>query len=163
MLRGESEDDTDDPDGNRVVPEKSEKDERSLLAMLQDMRVVDKVKLARFGNKEARTLLLRDRNRLVATAAIRSPKITDNEVATIAQSRNVCEDVLRIIANNKEWTRHYPVKLALSTNPRVPLASAIKFLNYLTDRDLRAIMRSRDVPGPLVAHARRLLARKGKI
>jgi hypothetical protein len=47
-------------------------------------------------------------------------------------------------------------------NPKCPSGSAIKFLNFLTDRDLGAIMRSRDVPGPISSQARRILARKGK-
>ena len=47
-------------------------------------------------------------------------------------------------------------------NPKCPPQAAIKFLNYLTDRDLGVIMRSRDVPGTISAQARRILARKGK-
>ncbi|MFQ5515328.1 MAG: hypothetical protein ACE5FG_12960 [Myxococcota bacterium] len=137
-------------------------DEKNLFRLVQSLSVIEKVRLARFGNKEARSLLLRDRNRLVATAAIRSPKVTDGEVIAVAQSRNVADDVLRIVANTREWTKNYPVKLALATNPKAPLPAAIKFLNYLTDRDLKAIMRSREVPSPVAQQARRILARKGK-
>ena len=49
------------------------------------------------------------------------------------------------------------------TNPKTPLSAAIKFVNYLTDRDLREIMRSRDVPGQIAMQARRILNRKGKV
>ncbi len=135
---------------------------RSLQALIQEMNVMEKIKLARFGNSEARGLLVRERNKLVATAAIRSPKITDNEVITFAKSRSLHDEVLRVISNNREWTRNYQVKLALTTNPKTPQPTAIKLLNYLTDRDLKTIMRSRDVPGPVSMQARRLLARKGK-
>ena len=48
------------------------------------------------GNKEARSLLVRDRNKIVAIAAVTSPKITDNELLAIAQSRNVSDEVIRI-------------------------------------------------------------------
>ena len=143
--------------------ETEENPAKNLLALIQNMRVIEKVKLARFGTKEARTLLLRDRNRIVATAAIRSPKVTENEVISVAQSRNVSDDVLRVVANTREWTKNYRVKHSLACNPRAPLPAAIKFLNYLTDRDLKAIMRSRDVPNPVAAQARRILARKGKV
>ena len=60
---------------------------------------MQKIKLARMGNKEARGLLVRDRNKLVATAAIRSPKMTENEVESFAKARNVSDEVLRIIAS----------------------------------------------------------------
>jgi hypothetical protein len=69
---------------------------------------------------------------------------------------------MRIIAHNRQWTRTYPVKIGLAMNPKCPPQSAVKFLNYLTDRDLGVIMRSRDVPGTISAQARRILARKGK-
>jgi hypothetical protein len=148
-------------------PESQDKEEveaskRSLTAQIQDMSVMQKIKLGIFGNSEARGLLIRDRNRLVATAVIRSPKLTENEVAAFAKARNLCDDVYRIISNNRAWTKSYTVKLALATNAKVAPATAIKFLNYLTDRDLGLIMRSRDVSGPVSTQARRLLAKKGK-
>ena len=165
-----------DPDDASSVPEElveeleepeteDERDERSrsLFSLVQDMNVMEKIKLARFGNGEARALMVRDRNKIVATAAVRSPKAKENEILAVAKSRNVSDDVLRVIAQSPEWTKNYGVKLALATNPKAPITAAIKFLNYLTDRDLRAIMRSRDVPAQISAHARRILSRKGKI
>ncbi len=142
-----------------------EEDQRSknLYALIQDMNVLEKIKLGIFGNSEARSLLVRDTNRIVAMAAIRSPKVTDHEIAAISRSRSVHEDVIRHIANNRSWTRSYSVQLALVTNPRAPQQAAIKFLNYLTDRDLRQIMRSREVPSAISVQARRILVRKGKL
>ena len=137
--------------------------ENNLFALIQQMSVFQKIKLARMGNKEARSLLMRDRNKIVAMAAITSPKITDNEVTRIAQSRNVCDDVLRVVANNRDWTKGYQVKLALVTNPRCPQAAALKFINYLQDKDLRHMMRSKDVPSVISTHARRILTKKGKV
>ncbi len=162
----------DDPSGlppelleetDQTEGEPSEERAKTLYALIQDMKVVDKVKLARFGNGEARGLLVRDRNRIVCTAVVRSPKIKENEIITIAKSRNVADEVLRLLSNMRTWTSSYPVQLALVSNPKTPLPSAIKFLNYLTDRDLRTIMRSREVPGPISTQARRILARKGKV
>ena len=134
-----------------------------LFAALQKMTVMQKVKLARIGGNEARSLLIRDRNKVVASAAIHSPKITDGEVAGYAQSRGLCDEVYRVISNNREWTKHYQVKLALATNPKVPLSQAVAFLNYLQDRDLKSIMKSRDCASAISTHARRLLQKKGKI
>lgn len=142
--------------------EADEEMQKNLHSMLQRMTIFEKVKLARVGNKEARGLLVRDRNKLVAAAAVRSPKVTDNEILAFAKARNVSDEVLRIIARNPDWTRSYQVKLALTANPRTPHQTAIKFLNYLQDRELRGIMKSRDVPTAVSTHARRILHRKGK-
>lgn len=143
--------------------EEEELRSKSLYSLIQDMNVLEKIKLGIFGNGEARSLLVRDSNRIVAMAAIRSPKVTDHEVASISKSRSVHEDVLRYVANNRNWTRAYSVQRGLVTNPRAPQQAAIKFLNYLTDRDLRQIMRSREVPSAISVQARRILVRKGKI
>jgi hypothetical protein len=142
--------------------EADEEMQKNLHSMLQRMTVFEKVKLARVGNKEARGLLVRDRNKLVAAAAVRSPKVSDNEILAFAKARNVSDEVLRIIARNPDWTRSYQVKLALTANPRTPQQTAIKFLNYLQDRELRGIMKSKDVPSAVSTHARRILQRKGK-
>ena len=147
-----------------------EREERSpgeeggnLYALIQNMSVFQKIKLGRMGNKEARGLLVRDRNKVVAIACITSPKITENEVITIAKSRAVSDDVLRVIAMNREFTRSYQVKFALATNPKTPQGTAMKFANYLQERDLRMMMKSKDVPTSVSTHARRILMKKGRL
>ncbi|MFP6640108.1 MAG: hypothetical protein VCC04_07680 [Myxococcota bacterium] len=136
---------------------------RNLFAALQNMNVLQKIKLARVGGKEARGLLVKDRNKLVASAVLASPKITESEVISMAQSRVVAEEILRIIANQKDWPRSYGVKLALCTNPKTPRPQAVKFLNYLREKDLRTLMKSRDVPSVIATQARRILNKKGRL
>jgi hypothetical protein len=135
----------------------------SLFQLVQNMTVFQKIKLGRMGNKEARSLLVRDRNKVVAVAAVTSPKITENELLSIAQSRNVSDEVIRTVAHNRDATRHYVVKLALASNPRTPQGVAMQFANYLQDKDLRGLMKSKDVPTAISTHARRILTKKGKL
>lgn len=135
----------------------------NIFAAVQKMSVLQKIKLARLGGKEARSLLIRDRNKIVSFSVIQSPKITVQEVTVIVQSRSISDEILRIISRNREWTRSYQIKHALATNPKTPLSSAIKFLNYLQDRDLKAVMKSRDVSTAISTHARRILTRKGML
>jgi len=141
----------------------SEEQRGNLYKRIQTMSVMQKIKLARMGNKEARGLLIRDKNKIVSTAAVRSPRLTDSEIAGYAKSRNLCDEVIRVIASNREWTRSYQVKLCLATNPKTPPPTAMGFLNHLQDRDLRAIMKSKDVPSLVSIHARRILDKKGKL
>src|SRR5262245_35998671 len=139
------------------------RDFTNLYALIQKMSVYQKIKLARLGNREARGLLVRDRNKVVAVAAILSPKLTDNEIASIAQSRNVGDEVLRIVANNRQWTRNYKVKRALTANPKTPQPLAMGFAGQLHENDLLSLMKSKDVPSAIATHARRLLTKKGKL
>jgi hypothetical protein len=135
----------------------------SLYAALQNMSVMQKVKLARVGGKEARALLIKDRNRIVAASVLGSPKLSETEVIAFTQNRSIGEELLRIIGNKRDWTKNYKIKLALVTNPKTPQPMAVKFINFLQDKDLRSLMKSRDVPSNISAHARRNLTKKGKL
>jgi hypothetical protein len=146
--------------------ENNEQDEETtgnLYAAVQKMSVMQKIKLARVGGKEARSLLIKERNRIVASSVLASPKITETEIITFAQSRSIGDELLRIIASNREWTKTYQVKLALCSNPKTPIPQAVKFLNYLQERDLRILTKSKDVPSNISNHARRILTKKGKL
>jgi hypothetical protein len=152
---------TDDPEpGSDKAPTG---ETTNLYALIQKMSVYQKIKLARIGNREARALLVRDRNKVVAVAAVLSPKLSDNEVVAIAQSRNVGDEVLRIVANNRQWTRNYKTRLALASNPKTPQPLAIGFVSQLQDADLLSLMKSKDVPAAISTHARRMLTKKGKL
>ena len=88
---------------------------------------------------------------MIQVAVISNPRITDSEVAAIAYSRNVDEEVLRKIAADNEWVRLYPVRLALVTNPKTPIAISRKLVATLNLKDLKNISRSKSVP-TVVAH-----------
>jgi hypothetical protein len=135
----------------------------NLYAVIQKMSVYQKIKLARLGNREARGLLVRDRNKVVAVAAVSSPKLTENEIVSIAKSRNVSDEVLRIVAHNRQWIRTYKVKLALAQNPKTPQPLAMGFVSQLHDSDMLSLMKSKDVPSAVSTHARRILTKKGKL
>ncbi len=137
--------------------------EGNLFAAVQNMSVMQKIKLSRMGGKEARSLLIRDRNRIVCTSVLGSPKLTEMEVIAFAQNRSIGEELLRMIASNRDWTKNYQIKLAIVTNPKTPLPTAISFINHVRDKDLRMLMKSRDVSSNISAQAGRILTKKGQI
>ncbi len=146
-----------------VEEEELPKEKReNLYKEIQYMSVAKKIKLALLGNKEARSILIKDPNKVVATSVLKNPKLTESEIISIAQSRNVCEEVIRIIANQKEWTRNYQVRLALVNNPKTPVQSALKFLHSLTSKDLSIISRNKNIPALVTATARKLLMARNK-
>ncbi|BDG07238.1 hypothetical protein [Anaeromyxobacter paludicola] len=124
------------------------------------MSVSQKIKLATLGNKEARTILLRDSNKLVCMAAATSPRITDLEILGLANSRTVNADVLRYVYTNREFLRTYPIKLALVKNPKVPLPTALKMLFSLQEKDIKELSRDRNVPQTIQSQAKAFLMKK---
>lgn len=134
----------------------------TLTQRILKMNVSEKIKLATLGNKEARGHLIRDSNKLVAVAVVRSPRITDGEVLSLASNRAVHDDVLRIIYANREWVKKHPIKLALVKHPKVPLTIAMKFLSTLRETEVRDLSRDKNVPSGVQMMARKLFEARNK-
>jgi hypothetical protein len=124
------------------------------------MSVSEKIKLATLGNKEARTILLRDANKLVCMAAVTSPRITDGEIMGLANSRTVNADVLRHIYTTRDFTKTYAIKVSLVKNPKVPLPTALKFLFTLQEKDIKELARDRNVPQTIQSQAKGFIMKK---
>ena len=147
----------DEPAGPSV-----EEDQKKLTInqRITKMSVAEKIKLATLGNKEARTLLLRDSNKLVTMAAATSPRITDGEILSLSNSRTVNADVLRHIYSNREFLKTYAIKISLVKNPKVPLPTALKLMYTLQEKDIKELSRDRNVPQTIQAQAKSLLMKK---
>jgi len=133
-----------------------------LYAQLGTMTISQKIRRATLGTGAERMLLVRDRNRLVATAAVQSPLLKENEATLIASSRSVIDDVLRIIAQNKDWTRLHKVKLNLVSNPRTPFSFSSRLVPLLRDSDLKMLSKSKNVTNAVQTCVRQQLDRKKK-
>jgi hypothetical protein len=146
----------DEQTGEEVVTDKF----LPLHTQIGQMTITQKIRRAMLGTASERLLLVRDHNRLVAQAAIKSPSIQENEVVRISASRNVSEDILRIIANDREWTRSHQIKLNLVQNPRTPFAFASKLILHLREHELKTLARSKNVTGAVSTAARQQLSRR---
>jgi len=139
----------------REIQEKH-RDDR-LVNRIHRLSVAEKIKFAMRGNKEIRGILLKDSNRMVVLAVLDNPKITEPEVEAVARSRQIMEDALRNIAKNREWMKSYSIQLALVTNPKTPMAIAMKFVPGLKKKDLQLLETNRNVPEGVRAAAKKAL------
>jgi hypothetical protein len=139
------------------VEKEAEEDKSVKKQRIQDLPIPSKIRLATLGNAFHRAVLIRDSNKQVSMAVIHSPAITEMEVIGIAANRSVNDDIIRYIANRRDFIRHYQIKLSLVNNPKTPLASSLKILPYLHEKDLKAVSKSKGVPGPLTTQAKRLI------
>jgi regulator of extracellular matrix RemA (YlzA/DUF370 family) len=133
----------------------------SLIRKIMFMTVKDRVKLAMKGDREARGILIRDSNKVVATGVIHNPRITDHEIENIAAMRQVADEVLRIIGNNRQWARSYPIIHNLARNPRTPMATAVQILPRIRTKDLKSIALNRNVSEAVRRQAYRLSEMRG--
>src|SRR6267143_2504458 len=128
----------------------------SLIKRIMFMSVKDRVKLAVKGDREARGILVRDANKIVATGVMHNPRITDHEVEAISSMRQIAEEVLRLIGMNRQWARSYPIIHNLARNPRTPMATAVHILPRIRTKDLKAIAQNRNVSEAVRRQAYRL-------
>lgn len=131
-----------------------------LYKRIASMTMSQKIRRAMLGSREERMLLVRDSNRLVASAAIRSPQMQEEDVVLLSRNRNLCDEVMRVISSNPQWMQSYAIKRNLVENPRTPLAAATKLVTYLREADLRMVSKSKNVTSPVKDAARKHLARR---
>lgn len=132
----------------------------SLIVRVRKMPVAMRVKLALSGNKDARQVLSHDAVKLVQACVLKNPRFTLEEALAMAKNRSLAGELLRTIADQRDWVRNYSVRLALVQNPKTPLQVALGLLNGVQDRDMRILAKSRNVASVLQSQAKRNILRR---
>jgi hypothetical protein len=153
-------------DEESSAPEESREEETeehlSKYKLMQHMSIGEKIKMALTGDKEWRCLLIKDTNKLVSTAVMKNPRITDPEVLAIAKSIELNEEIFRLLCNNKEWIKIYPIRKALVENIKTPLPKALRFLATLNVKDILALSKSKNISSTIARQAQRIAMSKRK-
>lgn len=135
----------------------------SLIRRIMFMNTKDRMKLAMKGDREARSILIRDSNKVVCSAVVKNPRITEQEVENIASMRTVADEVLRLISLNRTWARSYPIIHNLSRNPRTPIPTVMNILPRIRTKDLQYLTQNKNVSEAVRRQAYRLQqARSGE-
>jgi len=115
------------------------------LQKINRLDVKGRIQLALKGNKEERSLLIRDGTKVVALAVLEAPKLSDGEVEKIASQKNVLEAVLRQIPLKRRFMKNYIVVRNLVANPRTPLDLGLGLMKNLLAPDLKNISGNKEV------------------
>ena len=115
------------------------------LQKISHLDVKGRIQLALKGNKEERSLLIRDGTKVVALAVLEAPKLSDGEVEKFASQKNVLESVLRQIPLKRRFMKNYKVVRNLVANPRTPLDLGLGLMKHLLSADLKNISANKDV------------------
>jgi len=145
-----------------ILDEEGNEISLSLTQRVMRLRTNQKIMLAIKGGKEERTLLIRESNRLIQVNVIRNGRITEGEVAYIAQMRTVNAEVLSIISRNRDWMKKYAITKNIVQNPRTPLPIAMNNLKRIHDFDLKLMTTDRNVAEMLRREAKRMCEGKGR-
>ena len=139
-------------------------DERrdSTLRKISKLDIKGRIALAMRGNKEERSILIRDGTKLVALAVLDSPKISDGEVEKIALQKNVLEAVLRAIPLKRRFAKNYAITRNLVYNPRTPLDLSLGLMKNLLVHDLKNLAGNKEVSDTIRKLALRMFKQKAE-
>lgn len=132
----------------------------STVQKIAKLDIRGRIALAMRGNKEERSILIRDGTKIVALAVLDSPKVTEAEVEGFALQKNVLEAVLRAIPFKRQFAKSYGIMRNLVFNPRTPLDSSLGLMKGLLVNDLKNLSGNKEVPEAIRKMATRLYAQK---
>ncbi len=144
--------DTEDTEEVKTVdetPVNTIEERKSLMRLITEMTVAQKIKLAMMGNMEARSLLIKQSSRLVVEAVVRNPMLTDQEIIRYSADKNIAREVIQYIAGNRKWLRKYQIKLNIVLNPKTPLGRAMNLLETLNIKDILMISKEKGITSAL--------------
>jgi hypothetical protein len=122
---------------------------QTLLQRLAKMTVAQRVQFAIKGGSDARRTLIRDANKVVQRAVLQSPRLTEQEVEAFASMSSLTDEILRLIANNRNFRKNYSVVRNLMNNPKTPLDVSLHMLPMLNAADLKKLTTNKNVPETL--------------
>jgi hypothetical protein len=129
---------------------------QTLIQRLAKMTVAQRVQFAMKGGSEARRTLIRDNNKVVQRAVLQSPRLTDQEVEAFAAMSSLTDEILRLIANNRNFRKNYTVVRNLINNPKTPLDVSLHMLPILNPIDLKRLTTNKNIPETLRTTANKL-------
>ncbi len=129
--------------GKKARPDGAKRD--NTVQKINRLDIKGRIQLALKGNKEERSLLIRDGTKVVALAVLEAPKLSDGEVEKFASQKNVLESVLRAIPLKRRFMKNYGVVRNLVGNPRAPLDLGLGLMKHLLTQDLKNLSANKEV------------------
>ena len=133
----------------RLKPVPVDDKKLSLIQRIGKMNAAERVRTAFMGNRDERMILIRDGAKIVQSAVLASPKLTEPEVESMASATNLTENVLREIARSRRFMKNYNVRRNLTNNPKCPLDLSLNLVKNLMVYDLKSLRHSKNVPETL--------------
>jgi hypothetical protein len=122
---------------------------QTLIQKLAKMTVSQRVQFAIKGGSEARRTLIKDTNKVVQRAVLQSPRLTDQEVEAFASMSSLTDEILRLIATNRNFRKNYVVVRNLLNNAKTPLDVSLNMLPMLNPVDLKRLTTNKNIPETL--------------
>jgi hypothetical protein len=115
----------------------------------------EKINTALRGNRDERAAILRENNPALHSQVLRNPGLQLDEIAAIAKMRTVSPELLKQIADRKEWAQRPEIAVALVRNPKTPVPIAVRLLDHVPPGELRQLAKDQNTRTPIQQAARK--------
>lgn len=116
--------------------------ESLLKDLLPDLRLGDRIALAKIATPALLVPLLTDGDPKVAPAALLNPRLREEDLIAALRRETVAVALLEAAAASARWGDSYAVRLTLALQPRTPLPLALLQISSLVKRDLLRVART---------------------
>lgn len=123
---------------------------------LPDLRLGERIALAKIAIPPILSLLLADPDPRVAEACLINPRLRQPDLLRALKSNTVPGAVIEAVSKSAHWREQYAVRLALVGQSRTPVAIALGQLRHLTRGDLLSLADDKGVRTLLRLAAERL-------
>lgn len=131
--------------------------EALLLDQLPDLRLGDRITLAKMATPPVLARLLEDGDARVVEAALINGRLREEDLQAAVRRDTVAPALIEGIAASSRWRDRYALRLAIVLQPRSPLAVALAQMTSLLPADLARVAADETLP-PLVQLAARRVA-----
>jgi hypothetical protein len=128
---------------------------------LRDLRLGDRITLARLATASVLAALLLDKEPRVLEAALLNPRLREQDLVTALRRDDVPRALLEACTSSPRWSSNYAVRLALVLQPRTPQPVALLQISSLVPRDLRRVAGTSELRPLVRAAAKAVLERGG--
>jgi hypothetical protein len=127
---------------------------------INKMTVPQRIQMALKGDTEARRILIRDSSKVVQRAVLQSPRLTEREIEAFSAETGQSEEVLRHIANDRNYRKNYTIIRNLMFNAKTPIDVTLHMLLLLNPTDVKLLAGNRNIPEPLRKAALKLFRQR---
>ena len=130
----------------RLYPPVRARAEQLLAEKTEEMSPGERISLARFASRGLLKSLGESRDPRVVGALLCNPRLYEEDVLLIAGNEDAPAAVLSAVARSERWGGNHLVKLALTQNPKCPVADSLRSLRGMPANDLRRIAENPGTP-----------------
>ena len=132
--------------------------EAMLKDQLVELRLGEKITLAKMATPPVLMLLLADPDPKVVEAGLINPRVREEDLLTLVRADLPSRPLLEGIVASSRWGERYGLRLAIALHPRAPVALALGQLSSLTTKDLARVAEAPGLTPVVQAAAARVAA-----